>query len=252
MTSLKKTYTQPSFDLNELKSISPPWIHKVDLFNVIESTNTYLKKLSPGEPTLVVAHHQSAGRGTHERLFYCAPNQGLYVSFSVHEKLEYPISLVIGASILNALLDFGFRPHIKWVNDILIQNKKVGGVLCESFPNGIIVGFGLNHSVTSFPNELQDIAGSLHEFSDEDIDPLALCASILNHFTIHMKHPRLVQHRINQHLLHHLKKVNITHHNKTFVGILEGVNEDGHLVLNTRQGNIIFNTTVESIELNHE
>lgn len=252
MTLLKKKYTLPTFDLRELKSICPPWIHTVDLFDEIESTNTYLIEKDPHQPTLVVAHHQSAGRGTHQRSFYCAPHEGLYVSFSVNEKLDFPISLVIGASILSALLDHGFQPSIKWVNDIMIENKKIGGILCETYAHGFIVGFGINVIVSSFPEELKNRAGSLHEFTDEVINPLELCSSILNHFTINMKHPRRVQHIINEHLLYNQEDVVIHHCDKKYEGTIIGINHEGHLLLNTREGQLSFNTTVQSIELNHD
>ncbi len=257
MTLLKKKSTlqplnQLPFNRESIRRVCPSWIQDVQVFDVIESTNTYLKETAPHTSTLVVAHHQSAGRGTHQRSFYCAPHEGLYVSFCVNEKIGFPISLVIGASIINALRDHGYSPKIKWVNDIMIENKKVGGILCETYAHGVIVGFGINVSVSSFPPELRESAGSLHEFTHEDVNLLELCASILNHFTINMKHPRRVQHIVNQHLVHHLQNVIVYHLNKKYVGTLLGINEAGHLLLNTRNGQVSFNTTVQSIELNHD
>lgn len=248
MTLSKKKLTLPSFDINDLKSICPPWINKVDLFDVIESTNTYLIKIVPHSPTLVVAHHQSGGRGTHQRPFYCAPNEGLYVSFSWSEKLDFPISLIIGASIIQALLDHGFQPKIKWVNDILINNKKVGGILCETFIHGVVVGFGINVNVSSFPQELEKRAGSLHEFTDDVIHPLKLCSTILHHFSILMKHPHFVHQIINEHLIYVQEKVLIQHCGKKYTGTVLGINEKGFLLLNTSDGQLTFSTTLQSIK----
>ncbi|MBS3991670.1 MAG: biotin--[acetyl-CoA-carboxylase] ligase [Erysipelothrix sp.] len=257
MTLSKKTSNlQPlnelPFNRESIRRVSPSWIQDVQVFDVIESTNTYLKDTAPLSSTLVAAHHQSAGRGTHQRSFYCAPHEGLYVSFSVNEKIDFPISLVIGASILSALQDHGFSPKIKWVNDIMIKNKKVGGILCEKYTHGVIVGFGINVNVRSFPPELRELAGSLHEFTHDDVKHLELCASILNHFTINMKHPRRVQHIVNQYLVHHQQNVTIYHCMKKYTGTLLGINEAGHLLLNTKDGQVSFNTTVQSIELNHD
>jgi BirA family transcriptional regulator, biotin operon repressor / biotin---[acetyl-CoA-carboxylase] ligase len=257
MTLLKKTsnlphHNQLPFNRESIRRVSPSWIQDVQVFDVIESTNTYLKETAPLSSTLVIAHHQSAGRGTHQRSFYCAPHEGLYVSFSVHEKIDFPISLVIGASILSALRDHGFLPKIKWVNDIMIENKKIGGILCETFAHGVVVGFGINVNVNSFPEELREKAGSLHEFTHDEINLLDLCASILNHFTINMNHPRRVQHIVNQHLVHHHQNVIIHHCMKKVTGTLLGINEAGHLLLDTKDGQISFNTTVQSIELNHD
>lgn len=257
MTLLKKTsnpqpLSQPPFNRESIRRVCPSWIQDIEVFETIESTNTYLLETAPDIPTLVVAHHQSAGRGTQDRSFYCAPFEGLYVSLSVNEKIDFPISLVIGASIVSALLDHGFQPKIKWVNDIMIENKKVGGILCETFAHGIIVGFGINVNVSSFPDELRERAGSLHEFSDEVINPIDLCSSILNHFTMIMKHPHHVQQIINQHLVHHQQCVTIHHLSKMYTGTLLGINQEGHLLLDTKNGQITFNTTVQSIQLNHD
>jgi len=249
MTSLKKTYNPQPYTHEQLQAVLPTWITHVDVVDCIQSTNTALKESNPPHPVCLVAFHQTQGRGTFDRQFYCAPYQGLYVSFTLTKTPSFPVSLIIAAAITRALKSFGFNPHIKWVNDILISGKKVGGILCESYSHGTIIGFGLNVSVSEFPDELKESAGSLHQFSESLPSHLELIQAIFEHFTILMHHPQLTQTWVNHHLLYISKEVRIKQYDKITEGMCYGVNEEGHLLIKQKQHFTTFNTTLESMTL---
>lgn len=127
-------------------------------FDTTESTNTEARRLAgsyPGECLLVTATTQSAGRGRHGRSWE-SPRGGAWLSFvwpTRQPPLAYSaVSLVAAIAVRRALLDVvaTHRLQIKWPNDLLIDDRKVVGILCEQWPGdrenpGIIVmGIGIN------------------------------------------------------------------------------------------------------------
>ncbi len=125
-------------------------------FKIIDSTNTWAKHnvhLFPHDKiTLVTADEQTAGRGRFRRKWESPANQNLYATFCFFiEKHRLDIGnipQVLALSAINALKKLGFNPQLKWPNDILLNHKKVSGILCETTPLsdhlGIILGIGIN------------------------------------------------------------------------------------------------------------
>lgn len=249
MTSFHQPYNPQHYTREQLQAIVPSWIHHVDVVDSIDSTNSALKALAPPHPHLLVAFHQTQGRGTQDREFYCAPYQGLYVSFAYTTSCDFPLSLTMAAAITRALKNFNVNPTIKWVNDILIDDKKIGGILCETYAHGTIIGFGINVSVESFPETLKDSAGSLHHFSDVVPTHLELIEAILNQFTILVQHPRLTQTWINQSLRYYQQSVKIMHLDTTYEGNNQGINEHGQLMIQTKTDVQLFHTTLKAMTL---
>lgn len=153
-------------------------------FDVTGSTNaTLLEAVKKGDAdvnTVYIADRQSAGRGRLGRSF--ASNEGgLYMSFCTGD-LEHSLSTVTcGVAVAEALEEAGFSPKIKWVNDILIDSKKVCGILAQSAGDGkrAIIGVGLNLSKKAIPEDLWDIADGLDSFSDNVPKKETLAASVL-------------------------------------------------------------------------
>jgi|GEM_PF-570349 BirA family transcriptional regulator, biotin operon repressor / biotin---[acetyl-CoA-carboxylase] ligase len=112
-------------------------------FPLIDSTQTYAKthreKLKIGEWRSVIAEQQTAGRGTHGRTWK-SPEGNIYATFSTlvpKERMKNnftAIPQVAAFSIIQVLRTFGLNPTYKWVNDVLLNNKKVSGILCECEP----------------------------------------------------------------------------------------------------------------------
>ena len=249
MTSYQQPLNPQHYTREHLQAIVPSWIQQVDVMECIDSTNSALKQAAPSHPHLLVAFHQNQGRGTQDRQFYCAPYQGLYVSFSYTQKCNFPLSLTMAAAITRALKNFHFDPTIKWVNDILIHDKKIGGILCETYAYGTIIGFGLNVSVENFPDHLKESAGSLHQFSEVLPTHLELIEEILKQFSILVQHPRLTQTWINQSLRFYQQSVKIIHFDNIIEGINQGINEQGQLMIQTKTGCQLFHSTVNTMTL---
>lgn len=141
-------------------------------FDTIDSTNTEALKqarLGADEGLCIVAGEQTAGRGRHGRTWVSTPDSGLYFSIVLRPKIDAKylslVTLMTGVAVYDTLSEFGLNPDIKWVNDILVNEKKISGILAETAetPKGlaVIVGVGINLRSSSFPTEMTDIATSI-------------------------------------------------------------------------------------------
>lgn len=124
--------------------------------NSVPSTHSALKQRvieGANEGTVVLANEQTSGRGRAERQWHSPPG-GLYFSFLVKPPLmrrPTDLALLCGAAMAQTVKKFfpaEIAVGVKWPNDVLIQGKKVGGVLCEALGAGetlaVIIGVGLN------------------------------------------------------------------------------------------------------------
>ena len=154
--------------------------------DAIDSTNTYLRQLSASEAiedfTVVVANYQIQGRGQMGTQWNSEPSKNLMVS--VFKKVSYLdlehqffISIVVSLSILQALKTFHIKNlKVKWPNDILAENKKIGGILIENVIkqtklNATIIGFGINVNQTQFEHlplasSMRLISGRVHALEE--------------------------------------------------------------------------------------
>lgn len=146
---------------------------QVRAFDSLPSTNALaLEWARQGAPhgSVVLADSQTAGRGRMGRSFY-SPDGGLYLSLVVDTASPYPGLLTTLAAVAACRAiqgKLGLRPQIKWVNDILLAGKKVGGILTEGVLvegalSRAVIGIGLNLGKPDFPESLGQTAGSLYQ-----------------------------------------------------------------------------------------
>ena len=138
---------------------------KIIYFESIDSTNTWAKKnveqWSQSGVTIVIADTQTAGRGRFTRTWISPPKQNIYATYCFWIETERNdvghIPQLLALSAAQILESLGFDPKIKWPNDLLLNGKKVGGILCETIlhenKRGIICGIGLN---VNMPKEMLD------------------------------------------------------------------------------------------------
>ena len=137
-----------------LKGLNPENIDFY-LLDTVDSTNTFAKKKSLHKDYLVViSEEQTAGRGRQGKEWY-SPNSGnIYMTIKFKDKNNAPLSLIIGLLISEAMDSVSgqkLNAGLKWPNDLLIDNKKICGILIESEVNEddveYIVGIGINYSL---------------------------------------------------------------------------------------------------------
>lgn len=168
------------------------------LHQEIASTNSEALSLAQaGAPhgTVVVAEQQSAGRGRRTRHWYSPPNTNIYCSVVVRgigpiltlsEWLSW-VPLVSAMAVADAVqTTASLSLSLKWPNDLLFQDRKVGGILCESAHLSsdipiVVIGIGLNVNLRTdaFPEDLRQTATSLYEISKVFIDRSSLITQLL-------------------------------------------------------------------------
>ncbi|MFI5358779.1 MAG: biotin--[acetyl-CoA-carboxylase] ligase [Halanaerobiales bacterium] len=176
---------------------------RIVFLDSIDSTNFKAKELaSKGyqSGTVVVADEQTAGRGRLGRNWYSPAGTGLWLSIILRPDippLDSPLLTVIASlAVYESLLVLEKEPaapeqhnntlQIKWPNDILMDGKKLAGILTElslgSKINYAVVGIGINVNQEEFPAELSGIATSLRREYNKEIDRLELFKKILISF----------------------------------------------------------------------
>ncbi len=142
----------------------------------------------PGQ--VVVTDDQRSGKGRHGRRWHCGPGLGLPFSMLLHiglpaERLGL-LALAAGVAVADVLSAHGVAARLKWPNDILVEDRKLGGILAESRMRGkeqlVVLGVGINvnEQLTDFPEELHPTAVSVHMALGEPVQRELILAHILN------------------------------------------------------------------------
>ena len=122
--------------------------YKLLSFDKIPSTQTYAQGLVASgnavDRMIILADAQSAGRGRYRRT-WVSHHGNLYASFIYKvEKRDPRLSYAVAVAVAETLIAFGLAPQIKWPNDVLIDGKKISGVLIEYAKDFVIIGIGIN------------------------------------------------------------------------------------------------------------
>lgn len=192
------TLTDTAMKEQILSKLAPghPWGGLLQYYPCLESTNTLAKTLAlQGAPhgTVIIAGSQTGGRGRMGRSFHSPEGTGLYFTAILRPDCEAQDLMHLTCAVAVAAADAveavcGFRPGIKWINDLVYGKRKVAGILTElvlvpgsAKVAAAIVGIGINcrQQEADFPPELRSIAASLSMVADRDISPAALAAALM-------------------------------------------------------------------------
>lgn len=173
-----------------------PWGDTLHWFNITDSTNLRARELAKAgapEGTVVIAGGQTGGRGRLGRSFSSPQGQGVYLSAVLRpgcrpEELMH-LTCAVGVAMCRAVERVsGVTPGLKWINDIVFGQRKLGGILTELSVNpstGLvdhaIVGVGINclEKQEDFPEEIRNFAGSLSMVSGVPVAPEKLAAAMV-------------------------------------------------------------------------
>lgn len=182
--------------LQEIKDkLNNPWREKIQFFDTITSTNDVLKQLAlQGAPegTTLVADCQTGGRGRMGRTFLSPSGVGIYLSVLLRPNCKPTELMHLTCASATAACSAieqtsGFRPGVKWTNDIVYNKRKLAGILTELGLNQdgttayaiIGIGFNCNQQLRDFPDAIQDVAGSLKMVTGEETDRALLAAKMI-------------------------------------------------------------------------
>lgn len=230
---------------------------KVLYFEEVDSTNIKLKQLAEAgeeEGLLVIADQQTSGKGRRGRHWNSEKGEGIYMSLLLRPRISpFHASVLVFITALVAVETieniFGISAGIKWPNDVVINGKKICGILTEmSAEEGsihyVVAGIGINANMEEFPEELKIKATSLFLETKKKTDRVEFTAEFLNVFDKFYKkfleagslHPFLGKY--NAALVNRGKEVKIYYGmvenakpEEIETGIANGIAEDGALLV---------------------
>lgn len=221
-------------------------------FPSIDSTNTKAKQLAEeGYPTgtLVVAEEQESGRGRRGRNWESPGGNGIFMTLMLKPEINpnnaSMLTLVAALAVSKAITKCTGRPAgIKWPNDIVMNGKKVCGILTEmsaqfDYVNHIVIGIGINVHNESFPEEIFHMATSLYLESKEHFNRAALIEEILEQFekyyAVYLKTEDLsgLVKEYDSNLVNMHQQVKVLDPKEPFEGKAMGITARGELVVDT-------------------
>ena len=234
----------------------------VEVYPTIDSTNTPARRmLAEGQihsPTLLIALTQTAGRGRMGREFFSPAGSGLYMTL-IHPlpSPTHHITPAAAVAVCQATREvMGISLGIKWVNDLYLDGKKVGGILteCVQDPQGhpyVLAGIGVNITTQAFPSGLRQPASSLltpNMVACRDYDLSLMAARIVTHLIALWQSPEAC-------LANYRRELCLTGRTVTYAyvcapdgdttlppcvtGVVEGVDDNFSLLLRQSDGQLL-------------
>ena len=195
------------------------------------------------EGALIIADHQTKGRGRRQSKWYSVEGKSLTFSFMLLPEIALEklgiLPLLAGVSIVKGIHNISnILSGLKWPNDIMIRRKKMGGILIESrtVKQGlsVVVGIGLNinESEDDIPDKLQGQATSLHIESGEKFTRELLLSSILNEFeNLYLNFWHDIIPLWQEYCIHENDDITFYSNKKVHQDIFQGVTETGHAMI---------------------
>jgi len=230
---------------------------KIHYIEEVTSTNTVAKELAMGdEPTgtLVVTDFQSQGKGRRGRAWVAPKGKDIFMSLLLHPAIEpmqaSMITLVMGLSVAQAVKEsLSINSQIKWPNDVVVNGKKICGILTEMSAsiNGVdyvVIGTGINCNTRKFVGEGLIHATSLALENGEEVARERLLAKVLMAFEtnynkfLETKDLTNLQIKYNQMLANKDREVVISGSEADYVGVARGINERGELLVEDENGEV--------------
>ncbi len=231
-----------------IEKLSTKYIGKnFSVFATIDSTNTFAKSLDAPNGTVIFAEEQTLGRGRMQRSWVAEKEKNLLFSIILYPEIEQTkiplISFVASLAVAKAIRETTkLSTECKWPNDVLVNEKKVCGILLETVSSSkkIIVGIGVNVNQKNFSQELQQKATSLYNEVKSEIDRGMLLIKILENFEFWyeqlQKESSIIIDEWKKYSTMLGKKIIINEHHSSFEAIAVDIQNDGGLCIKTFSG----------------
>jgi len=234
---------------------------KIYYFSELESTNIIAKEKALhrmeaiDEGTIIIAERQTVGKGRLGREWF-SPERGIWLSIILYPQLPPSyiprITLMTAVAAVKAIeMCTQIKPQIKWPNDILMNEKKVCGILTEmsaelDIINWVVVGIGINANIDhrDFPEDIQANTISLKEVSGKEVLRVKLAQTFLQEFEKYydklkrkeflfiLKEWKLYAHTLG-------KKIRVDMGERIITGEAVDINKEGALILKEEDGELV-------------
>lgn len=171
-------------DLLTLDFIAPEIHYLLSTDSTMNIARDLVKNESVIDGTVIIAEHQTNGRGRFNREWF-SPNGGIYLSIITYNADNEHTTLlphVAGIASCEAIREYLPKASIKWVNDIIYNNKKLCGILVEGKHGYDVIGIGIDTNLAEFPDELKDISTSFFLETGKEVDNLEFIKKLLTKF----------------------------------------------------------------------
>ena len=231
--------------------------HPVACYDVLDSTNLQAKldaEHGADQGALVVADMQTAGRGRRGRAWSSPPGTNVYYTLVLKPDLAPEkasmLTPVMGLAVAEGIRSTcGLEPQIKWPNDIVINGKKVCGMLAEmslerDFIHYVVIGVGINVGLQDFPGEITATATCLQQECGKKVPRAELIVSIMHafekYYEIFLKQGNLsgLMEQYSRLLVNNGREVRVLDPKGEFQGIARGINELGELLVEREDGSV--------------
>lgn len=224
-------------------------------YDLVDSTNTRVRELAEeGAPhgTLVVAERQTGGKGRRGRNWESPSGEGIWMSLLLRPKMN-PVNASMLTLIMAMAAERGIREvtglesQIKWPNDLVLNKKKICGILTEMSTDQmeikyVIIGTGINVCQETFPDEIKATATSLYLESGERVMRSRIIGAVMaafeEYYEIFMETEDMsgLLETYNQKLVNRNHEVCILAPDGDFRGISTGINQTGGLMVRLKDG----------------
>ncbi len=228
---------------------------RIVYFDETDSTNNQAKVF--GEKgdvhgTLFVADKQTAGKGRRGRGWDSPPGESIYMTLLLRPEISPErapmLTLVMGLSVAEAIREAaGIEAKIKWPNDIVVDKKKVCGILTEMttemmYVNYVVIGVGINVNQQGFPDEIAKMATSLCKKTGKVYRRSELIAAVLERFEknydtfLRTGDLSGIQEAYDAALVNYGQEVKVLEPGHEYEAVAEGINENGELMVRLPDG----------------
>lgn len=226
-------------------------------FDEIDSTNNYIKKIAENgasHGSLAIAECQTGGKGRRGRVWKSPKGSGIWMSYLLRPTIPpysaSMLTLVAGLAVAKVLSEVsGMEAKIKWPNDIVINSRKVCGILTEmsadpDMINYVVVGIGINVNTKEFPEDIAQTATSLRIEMGSQANRSSIIAKICKVFENYYEKfcrtcdmTELID-EYNKHLVNVDREVRISELDGEYTGVAKGIDKDGQLLVEMSDGSV--------------
>jgi BirA family transcriptional regulator, biotin operon repressor / biotin---[acetyl-CoA-carboxylase] ligase len=214
-------------------------------FARLDSTNRYLiEEAARGAPagTVAVADEQTEGRGRLGRSWLAPPGASLLVSVLLRPRLAPErlalLTMAAGLAAIDAVAAIGgFDARLKWPNDVVVDDKKLAGILAEKVGDAVVIGMGLNVQWESFPDELAGVATACNRHSNHPVRRDDLLVSWLGALQVRLDALDRIVEDARAHSATLGRRVLVETEGRAFAANAIELTDEGHLVVRDDEGN---------------
>ncbi len=254
------------FTESEIKSrLSTQWAgREVVCYSLVDSTNNAAKIAAEQggvHGTLFLAEQQSSGKGRRGRNWVSPPGTGIWMTILLRPQLEPScasmLTLVAALSVSRAIEEVnGLKAQIKWPNDVVVNGKKVCGILTEmsaemEWIHYVVIGLGINVNVEEFPKELEATATSLWIEGKREVERVPIICTFLSYFETDYENfireqnlSRFLE-EYNKRLVNCGREVRVLEPKGEYTGVARGIDPLGALIVEREKGEMVRITSGE-------